>query len=225
METYLTFGKGQDLILGHGMAQNKELWIKNGWVEELSKIRKVHIFDFSGHGEKASLENNDFSVDDMAQNITEISSAINCEKFDYIGFSMGARAGFEAASKNSKLDKLISLGMHPGAPKLEEKRFIKRAHAMKNLANKTGDQKYLIYSKIFERALSWHGAINSINWKKNKHFIVMGEKDDNYNLTESLLSDIGVEILYTLKEINHKNTFDEPKHSIDAIINFLQDRR
>ena len=69
METYLTFGKGQDLILGHGMAQNKELWIKNGWVEELAKIRTVHIFDFSGHGEKACLENNNFSVNDMAQNI------------------------------------------------------------------------------------------------------------------------------------------------------------
>ena len=53
----------------------------------------------------------------------------------------------------------------------------------------------------------------------------MGEKDDNYNLTKSLLKDIGVEILHTLKEINHKNTFDEPKHSLNAIINFLQDRR
>jgi pimeloyl-ACP methyl ester carboxylesterase len=225
METYLTFGKGSDLILGHGMAQNKELWIKNGWVEELSKIRRVHLFDFSGHGEKANLNNKKFSVTDMAQNINEISNDLDCKKFDYIGFSMGARAGFEAASKNIKLDKLISLGMHPGSPKLEEKRFIKRSNAMKNLGKKTGDSKYLIYSKIFEKALHWQGAIDSIKWEKNKHFIIMGEKDDNYNLTKSLLKDIGVEILHTLKEINHKNTFDEPKHSLNAIINFLQDRR
>ena len=53
----------------------------------------------------------------------------------------------------------------------------------------------------------------------------MGEKDDNYNLTKSLFKDIDAEILYTLKEINHKNTFDEPKHSLNAIINFLQDRK
>ena len=48
--SYLTFGKGEDLILGHGMAQNKNLWLENGWVKELSKIRRVHIFDFPGHG-------------------------------------------------------------------------------------------------------------------------------------------------------------------------------
>ena len=53
----------------------------------------------------------------------------------------------------------------------------------------------------------------------------MGEKDDNYNLTKSILSDIDPKILYTLKNVNHKNTFDEPRYSMDAIINFLQDRR
>ena len=73
----------------------------------------------------------------FTQNINEISNDLDCKKFDYIGFSMGARAGFEAASKNIKLDKLISLGMHPGSPKLEEKRFIKRSNAMKNLGKKT----------------------------------------------------------------------------------------
>ncbi|MBK89626.1 MAG: hypothetical protein CL772_00430 [Chloroflexi bacterium] len=225
MVSYLTFGDGPDLILGHGMAQNKNLWIENGWTEELSKIRKVHVFDFSGHGENAKLKNNNFEVKDMAQNIKDISIDIECEKFDYIGFSMGARAGFEAAIKNQKLDKMISLGMHPGSPKLEEKRFIKRSRAMKQLGEKTGDQKYLIYSKIFEKALHWKGAIDSINWNRDKHLIIMGEKDDNYQLTRSLIDHIDVEILYTLKDINHKNTFEEPKHSLNAIINFLQDGR
>ena len=50
MATYLTFGKGPDLILGHGMAQNKNSWIETGWVEKLSSIRTVHVFDFIGHG-------------------------------------------------------------------------------------------------------------------------------------------------------------------------------
>lgn len=224
MVSYLTFGDGPDLILGHGMAQNKNLWLENGWVEELSKIRRVHLFDFAGHGEKAILNNNNFEVTDMAENINEISKDIKCENFDYIGFSMGARAGFQAAIKNKKLNKLISLGMHPGEPKLEEKRFIKRSKAMKKLGEKTGDEKYLIYSKIFEKALLWKGAIDSINWDKDKHLIIMGEKDDNYKLTRSLIYDIDVQILYTLKGINHKNTFEEPKHSLNVIINFLQDR-
>ena len=96
---------------------------------------------------------------------------------------------------------------------------------MKQLGEKTGDQKYLIYSKIFEKALHWKGAIDSINWNRDKHLIIMGEKDDNYQLTRSLIDHIDVEILYTLKDINHKNTFEEPKHSLNAIINFLQDGR
>ena len=37
MMSYLTFGKGQDLILGHGMAQNKNLWLENGWVKRTLK--------------------------------------------------------------------------------------------------------------------------------------------------------------------------------------------
>ena len=48
MISHLSIGKGPDLILGHGMAQNKELWIRNGWIKRLSKIRRVHIFDFEG---------------------------------------------------------------------------------------------------------------------------------------------------------------------------------
>ena len=138
---------------------------------------------------------------------------------------MGARAGFEVAASSNKLDKMISLGMHPGAPQLEEKRFIKRSNAMKKLGDKTGDKKYLTYSEIFKSALSWNGAVDSIKWNRKKHLIIMGEKDDNYNLTKSILSDIDPKILYTLKNVNHKNTFDEPRYSMDAIINFLQDRR
>ena len=32
-------------------------------------------------------------------------------------------------------------------------------------------------------------------------------------------------VLCTLEGVNHKNTFNEPKHSLSAIINFLQDNR
>ena len=49
----------------------------------------------------------------------------------------------------------------------------------------------------------------------------MGEKDVNYQLTRKLLQNINGINLFILKEINHKNTFDMPNHSIDYIINFL----
>lgn len=222
MTSYLTFGKGPDLILGHGMAQNKNSWIEAGWIEELSKIRKIHILDFEGHGSNLNTKNDNLlSVENMSKNIIKLSKSINSNSFDYIGFSMGARAGFELATKNKQLRKLISLGMHPGSPKLEEKRFNKRSIAMKNLGNKTGRKEYFIYSKIFNQALSWDGAFNRINWKKEKHLIVMGEKDDNFELTKNILGKKYSENLLILKGINHKKTFDEPNHSISAIINFL----
>tara|TARA_Y100001970_G_scaffold158003_1_gene193286 strand:+ start:4600 stop:5274 length:675 start_codon:yes stop_codon:yes gene_type:complete len=223
--SYLTFGEGQDLILGHGMAQNKNLWLENGWVKELSKIRRVHIFDFPGHGDNLDSDESNLSVQEMANYILEIGNDINCESFDYIGFSMGARAGFELASYNNNLKKIISLGMHPGAPYLEAKRFNKRAAAMKNLGEKTGEKKYIIYSKIFEKALDWEGAIHKINWENEKHKIIIGEKDDNYKLTKSIMKEKNNKVLHTLKGVNHKNTFNEPKHSMSAIINFLQDSR
>ena len=67
--SYLTFGKGQDLILGHGMAQNKNLWLENGWVKELSKIRRVHIFDFPGHGDNLNMENWSYEEGDGCPNL------------------------------------------------------------------------------------------------------------------------------------------------------------
>lgn len=225
MMSYLTFGKGQDLILGHGMAQNKNLWLENGWVKELSKIRRVHIFDFPGHGDNLNMDESNFSVQKMANHILEISNDIKSESFDYMGFSMGARAGFELASCENNLNKIISLGMHPGAPYLEKKRFNKRAKAMKNLGEKTGEKKYIIYSKIFEKALNWEGAIDKINWKNEKHKIIIGENDDNYELTKSIMKNKDNKVLCTLEAVNHKNTFNEPKHSLSAIINFLQDNR
>ena len=104
MTSYLTFGKGPDLILGHGMAQNKNSWIEAGWIEELSKIRKIHILDFEGHGSNLNTKNDNLlSVENMSKNIIKLSKSINSNSFDYIGFSMGARAGFELATQNKQL--------------------------------------------------------------------------------------------------------------------------
>ena len=223
MATYLTFGKGPDLILGHGMAQNKNSWIETGWVEKLSSIRTVHVFDFIGHGiNEGNINSNKLTVPEMTKNIIKLIEPLQITKFDYIGFSMGARAGFELASRKFNLKKLISLGMHPGSPKLEEKRFKKRSEAMEKLGKKTGEENYFTYSKIFKEALNWEGAFEKIKWKKENHLIVMGEKDDNFELTEKLMKETPKSNFQVLSGINHKNTFEEPKHSINAIINFLQ---
>ena len=104
------------------MAQNKNLWLENGWVKELSKIREFIFLTFRDT-EITNMDESNFSVQKMANYILEISNDIKSESFDYMGFSMGARAGFELASCENNLNKIISLGMHPGAPYLEKKRF------------------------------------------------------------------------------------------------------
>jgi len=222
MIPHLTIGKGPDLILGHGMAQNKELWIRNGWIKKLSEIRRVHIFDFEGHGKNNLTEEYDLTVESMAKNIISLSEILKIKKYDFMGFSMGARAGFEILKKHTMINKFISLGMHPGTPRLEKKRFEKRSIAMFNLGKRTGNKYYFQLSKILKNALLWDGVIDDINWEKTKHMIIIGEKDVNYQLTRKLLQNINGINLFILKEINHKNTFDIPDHSIDYIINFLK---
>ena len=76
--------------------------------------------------------------------------------------------------------------------------------------------------EILKNALLWDGVIDDINWEQTKHMIIIGEKDVNYQLTRKLLQNINGINLFILKEINHKNTFDIPNHSIDYIINFLK---
>ena len=223
MTSYLSFGSGPSLILGHGMAQNKKSWIETGWVDRLSSVRTVHVFDFEGHGSnEGKIDSRKLTVPEMTKNIDYLIENLGINDFDYMGFSMGARAGFELASKNKKINKLISLGMHPGSPNLEERRFKKKSLAMKKLGDKTGKENYFTYSKIFKEALSWEGAYKKIKWKKENHLIVMGEKDDNFDLTEKLMNQNYKDNFLVLIGVNHKNTFDEPEHSIDGLINFLQ---
>lgn len=92
---------------------------------------------------------------------------------------------------------------------------------MFNLGKKTGNKYYFKLSKILKKALLWDGVIDDIDWENTDHMIIMGEKDVNYQLTRKLLQNINGINLFILKEINHKNTFDMPNHSIDYIINFL----
>ena len=106
-------------------------------------------------------------------------------------------------------DLLLLLGpVDPGSIRIEE-------HA----------ESPVVRGKIFEKALNWEGAIDKINWKNEKHKIIIGENDDNYELTKSIMKNKDNKVLCTLEGVNHKNTFNEPKHSLSAIINFLQDNR
>ncbi|GIS30999.1 MAG: hypothetical protein Ct9H90mP2_13820 [Dehalococcoidia bacterium] len=61
------------------------------------------------------MDESNFSVQKMANHILEISNDIKSESFDYMGFSMGARAGFELALvkktliKSSHLECILEL--------------------------------------------------------------------------------------------------------------------
>ena len=73
MTSYLSFGSGPSLILGHGMAQNKKSWIETGWVDRLSSVRTVHVFDFEGHGSnEGKIDSNKLTVPEMTKNIDYI---------------------------------------------------------------------------------------------------------------------------------------------------------
>ena len=74
----------------------------------------------------------------------------------------------------------------------------------------------------FYGEINFSSSLDLIKWKKENHLIVMGEKDDNFDLTEKLMNQNYKDNFLVLNGVNHKNTFDEPEHSIDAIINFLQ---
>ena len=102
------------------------------------------------------------------------------------------------------INKFIALGMHPGTPRLEKKRFEKRSIAMFNLGKKTGNKYYFKLSKILKKALLWDGVIDDIDWENTDHMIIMGEKDVNYQLTRKLLQNInGINLFIDLMIIQH----------------------
>ena len=84
--SYRTNGKGQPLLLVHGLCEDSTIW--DDFIRDLVGEFQIIRPDLSGFGESELLP--EHSVELMADSVKAILDALKIEKCVYVGHSLGA---------------------------------------------------------------------------------------------------------------------------------------
>ena len=127
---YFEGGQGPTLVLLHGFAASKEVWLKQ--LELLTPHFHVIAPDLPGWGESSRVDGASYNIDAQVGRLQGFVSALNLQRFVLIGHSMGgAIAGVYAAEHPehvAELALLDSFGL-----KADENDFSRQAKAGKNV--------------------------------------------------------------------------------------------
>ena len=93
---YELSGDGACLVLIHGFSDNLSMWYNQ--VPAFSKQYKVLTFDTRGHGHTETPED-EFSREDLGEDLYALLKAQNIEKACVLGYSMGGGIGLEFTLK------------------------------------------------------------------------------------------------------------------------------
>ena len=131
---YQVTGSGPPLILHHGFMQWAEDWTAAGWVEGLSDLRTLVLFDALGHGRSdRPHDRRYYLVESRAKLVVALADSLGLGQFGFFGFSMGGRVGYEMAqSHGDRLSELVVGGMHARSPSLDSASLRKRALAFRS---------------------------------------------------------------------------------------------
>ena len=99
MLTYEVHGRGEPLVLVHGLTHRRQAWYPV--LEHLTDHREVILFDLPGHGESPDLvvENGDVQGT-LRVYLTEMMDALGLDRPHIAGNSLGGRIALEAAADN-----------------------------------------------------------------------------------------------------------------------------
>jgi pimeloyl-ACP methyl ester carboxylesterase len=105
---YEVHGSGEPVVLLHGAFMT----ITNnwpGWIEELSKTRKVIAIEMQGHGRTADIDR-DMSSANLADDVAALLDHLKVPRSDVIGYSMGGGVAMQCAIRHpEKVRKVVSI--------------------------------------------------------------------------------------------------------------------
>ncbi|SDX01218.1 alpha/beta fold hydrolase [Flavobacterium degerlachei] len=108
---YEDIGLGETLVLLHGLGSTIKDW--DFQIPVLSEKFRLIIPDFRGHG-KSGINNDDFGVEFLTEDIFQLLQKLEIEKASFVGFSMGGAVSFQMAVSHPEIvDKLIIVNSGP----------------------------------------------------------------------------------------------------------------
>ncbi|MBM31371.1 MAG: hypothetical protein CL764_00780 [Chloroflexi bacterium] len=229
---YEVIGEGKPLVLQHGYMQWGEDWHSAGWIKNLQKNHKLIIIDSMGHGRTSNSKKiEDYTIESGVELIIRLMDLLKIKKFNFFGFSMGGRVGFQILSNYSeRVDKIIIGGMHPNAPKKYRKQinFKEDANIIieKTKLVKRPRPSYNINSlKLCDTAqIKWKGLQSELNHISNQMLLFAGDLDPYFDWIKEASGKIKNAQFFDLKGVGHIGSFYRINRSINFIKIFLEKR-
>lgn len=103
---YEVHGSGDPVVLLHGAFMTiTNNW--TGWIEELSKTRKVIALEMQGHGRTADIPR-DITAENLADDVAALLDYLKIPRADLIGYSMGGTVAMQCAIRHpDKVRKVV----------------------------------------------------------------------------------------------------------------------
>lgn len=95
---YEVFGEGRSIVLAHGFGANlRTNWVVTGWVESLTPLRQVILFDCRGHGRSGRPSDPAaYAPAEMTDDVTRLMDHLGIDQADVGGYSMGGGIALRA---------------------------------------------------------------------------------------------------------------------------------
>jgi pimeloyl-ACP methyl ester carboxylesterase len=92
---YECFGAGRPIVLAHGWGSDaRHNWLRTGWVDALSAIRRVIALDLRGHGLSAKPhEQAAYGYRAMSRDVLRVMDELEIVRADFLGYSLGSFIG------------------------------------------------------------------------------------------------------------------------------------
>ncbi|MGH8434304.1 MAG: alpha/beta fold hydrolase [Pseudomonas sp.] len=111
---YICKGQGTPVVLLHGLGSSWLDWQPQ--IDYLSRFFKVYALDLRGHGASERLRAG-LGVVDMAADVAEFITAVECNPVFVVGISMGGMVGFQLLVSNSELVRgFVAINSAPSFP-------------------------------------------------------------------------------------------------------------
>lgn len=103
---YEVHGSGDPVVLLHGAFMTiTNNW--TGWIDELSKTRKVIAVEMQGHGRTADIPR-DITYENLADDVAALLDHLRTPRADLIGYSMGGAVAMQCAIRHpDKVRKVV----------------------------------------------------------------------------------------------------------------------
>ena len=103
---YEVHGSGEPVVLLHGAFMTiTNNW--TGWIDELSRTRKVIAVEMQGHGRTADTKR-DITYENLAGDVAALLKALDIPRADLIGYSMGGTVAMQCAIRHpDKVRKVV----------------------------------------------------------------------------------------------------------------------